>query len=363
MAVAACLMAAAASAQATTTLYWAGGSSGAWDNTTQNWSTSNGGSANSAWVNGDAAQFGSVTTASINANVSAAQLNINADTTLTGSGAYTLTVANNNPAAGGAGQTLAVNGANVDFSTGYRGGAPNLELDSGTITIGGAGSNFDPSSKNWALTVNGGTLDASGATYGLRLGSASFNGSGEDATGVQNAGTVTIGGQGLQIGTGPGSTAATSSTAVSYTLNGGTLGLTHLNFGAVANSSATFNLAGGVVTVNTNTIAFDTGSSVGTEAFNFVTGNGTPGTLVLKNSSNTSGDWNFTSLTGITNSSFLVNGVAATSSDLSFASDPTLTGYTDISVATTPEPSTLAMFVLGTVGLGMLGLRRNATRR
>ncbi len=357
-ALAAGALASAGAAQAAT-LYWVGSNNnGSWDTTTQNWDTGNGNTINSAWVAGDAAQFSNGGTATIAANVSASQLNINANTTLAGNGSYTLTVSGNNPAASGAGHTLTVNGAAVDFSTGFRGGAPNLELDSGTITIGGSGSNFDPSAANWSLNVTGGKLDATGATYGFRLGSASFNGVGEAAKATQSSGTVEVGGQGLQIGSGSGSTAAGTSYADSYTLSGGTLTLALLKFGAVANTTAEFNLSGGTVTVNTNTISFAQGTSVGTSDFNFETGNGV---LILKDASGTT-PWTFTTLTGIANSSFLVNGTAATSGELTFAADTNLSGYTDISLAqtNTPEPATVGLLAIG--GLALVVRRRKACR-
>ena len=352
------LFLAAASAQAAT-LYWVGSGSpnytGSWDTATQNWDTANGSTDNSAWVSGYAAQFSNGGTATINANVSAAELVLGANTTLTGNGSYTLTVTDNNPASNGAGKTLTVNGAAVDFSTGFRGSAPNLELDSGTITIGSG--NFDPSAANWSLNVTGGKLDATGATYGFRLGSASFNGSGEAAKATQSSGTVEVGGQGLQIGSGSGSTASTTSYTDSYTLSNGTLALASLKFGAVANTTAEFNLSGGTVTVNTNTISFDQGSSVGTSYFNFETGNGM---LVLKDSSGTT-PWTFSTLTVIKNSSFLVNGNAATSSELTFAAD-TNPEFTDISLtpASVPDPATFGLVAIG--GLALLVRRRKAFR-
>jgi len=358
------LFLAAASAQAVTvtTLYWVGSGSpnytGSWDTTTQNWDTANGSSANSAWVNGDAAQFSNGGTATINANVSASELGLGANTTLAGNGSYTLTVTGNNPGAGGAGKTLTVNGAAVDFS-GLRNGVPNLELDSGTITVGGNSSNFYSSSVGWSLNVTGGTLDATGATYGLRLGSASFSGSGEAATATQSGGTVDVGGLGLQIGSGSGSTAAGTSYTDSYTLSNGTLALASLKFGAVANTIAEFNLSGGTVTVNTNTISFAKGTSIGTSDFNFETGSGM---LVLKDSGSTPTPWDFSTLTGIANSSFLVNGAAATSSELTFAADTSLSGYTDISLvpASVPDPATFGLVAIG--GLALLVRRRKAFR-
>jgi hypothetical protein len=355
------LFLAAASAQAVTTLYWVGtGSpSGSWDNTTQNWDTANGSTDNSAWVSGYAAQFSNGGTATINANVSAAELVLGANTTLTGNGSDTLTVTGDNPAANGAGNTLTVNGAAVDFSNGFIGGAANLELDSGTITVGGSTA-IAPTSNGWSLNVTGGTLNANTVTHGFRLGSNFFNGStGEAATATQSGGTVEVGGLGLQIGSGSGSTASTTSYTDSYTLSNGTLALASLNFGAVANTIAEFNLSGGTVTVNTNTISFDQGSSVGTSYFNFETGNGM---LVLKDSGLTPTPWDFSTLTGIANSSFLVNGAAATSSELTFAADPTSAGYTDISLvpASVPDPATFGLMAIG--GLALLVRRRKAFR-
>ena len=355
------LFLAAASAQAAT-LYWVGSGSpnytGSWDTATQNWDTANGSSANSAWVSGDAAQFSNGGTATINANVTAAELVLGANTTLTGNGSYTLTVTGNNPASNGAGKTLTVNGAAVDFSNGFIGGAANLELDSGTITVGGSTA-IAPTSNGWSLNVTGGTLNANTVTHGFRLGSNFFNGStGEAATATQSGGTVEVGGQGLQIGSGSGSTASTTSYTDSYTLSNGTLALASLKFGAVANTTAEFNLSGGTVTVNTNTISFDQGSSVGTSYFNFETGSGM---LVLKDSSGSTTPWTFSTLTGIKNSSFLVNGNAATSSELTFAAD-TNPEFTDISLtpASVPDPATFGLVAIG--GLALLVRRRKAFR-
>ena len=204
-ALAAGALASAGAAQATTTLYWVGSGSpsytGNWDTTSTSWDTANGSSTNSLWVNGDGAQFSNGGTATINANVSAAELVLGANTTLTGNGSYTLTVTGNNPASNGAGKTLTVNGAAVDFSTGFIGGAANLELDSGTITVGGTTA-IAPTSSGWSLNVTGGTLNANTVTHGFRLGSNFFNGTGEAATATQSGGTVDVGGLGLQIGSG-----------------------------------------------------------------------------------------------------------------------------------------------------------------
>ncbi len=63
----------------TATLYWAGGSSGTWNNSTTNWATTSGGAASSAWSAGDIAKFGTTASVTIAADVSASEIDFTAN--------------------------------------------------------------------------------------------------------------------------------------------------------------------------------------------------------------------------------------------------------------------------------------------
>ena len=260
------------------------------------------------WVNGsspgasDVANFSNGGDATVAGNVSANSLTLGADTTLSGNGSYTLTTGSNNPLAGG--HTLTVDGAKVVFSTEFALGTSgnNLTVNSGSVTMSGYGG-MEVSATNWQFDINGGTVDIAG-NYNYITGSG-------DAI-AQTAGTVTVTGKPLELG----------------------------------NSTATYTLSGGTLT--TIGLTFTSGA-----AFNFV---GTSGTLFLKNSG--SQPWNFASLTGIANSLFEVNGVAATSGHLAFVTGSGVpSGYTQIS-AVVPEPASIGLLGLGGLGLLLLGKRR-----
>ncbi|MGC8541275.1 MAG: PEP-CTERM sorting domain-containing protein, partial [Phycisphaerae bacterium] len=267
--------------------------------------------------------------------------------------------------AGAANSTLVVDGPTVNFTGALRQATANLTVDGGTVKIT---SRLSAGVAGWAGNFSGGTVTiATGGGYGIRLGddNFTFNGSGGNtgtgqlsATITQATGsTVTVGGAGVQIGS--GSTAGTTATDT-YTLNGGSLTTTNLQIAANGTSeTAEFDLAGGTITVtnptpttaNGNGLAFGTSLGSGSSAaFNFETGNGV---LILKDASGTT-PWTFATLTSIANSKFLVNGVAATSSELTFKADSTLAGYTDIALA--PEPASLGLLAVG--GMSLLLVRR-----
>jgi hypothetical protein len=99
--------------------------------------------------------------------------------------------------------------------------------------------------------------------------------------------------------------------------------------GTTLTTSAIYNLGGGTLTIENpvNPFVFSADANVA-DYFNF-----DGGTLNLE------GTWDFTSLTGLANADFRVEGVAATSGDLNFeAIDIGGTGYTQITVSTGSSP-------------------------
>ncbi len=374
----------AGAAQATTTLYWGGntpGTSGNWSTSTSDtpWATTSTGAIGTDWTDGDNANFqnGGTDTVTVVGTIGATTpvptITVNNSTTADLLGSDTVNVSGSGAGAGLAGaanSTLVVDGPTVNFTGALRKAEANLTVDGGTVNIT---SRLSAGVAGWAGKFSGGTtnIDLGTSAYGIRLGDDSFSyngGGGNTGTGqlsvtiTQDTGsTVAVGGGvtgGVQIGS--GSTAGTAATDT-YTLNGGSLTTTNLQIAANGtNETAEFDLVGGTITVTNSTpttangdgLVFGTSLGSGSSAaFNFVTGNGM---LILKDANNGSTAWNFSTLTGIANSDFLVNGTAATSSELTFAADTNLSGYTDISLA--PEPASLGLLAVG--GMGLLLVRR-----